>query len=540
MAALQIAANNNSTAPVNASAAPVARPAMNPLRMWTAVVGSTLGAFMAVLNIQIVNASLADIQGAIGAGTDDGGWISTSYLIAEIVVIPLSAWLARVFSVRIYLLTNAILFLVFSVACAFAANLQQMIVLRAIQGFSGGVLIPMAFTIIITMLPKPKQPIGLALFALSATFAPAIGPTIGGYLTESWGWEYIFYVNLVPGVLMVGMLWASLDRAPMNLSLLAKGDWPGIITMAIGLAALQTVLEEGNKDDWFGSPFIVRLSIIAAISLTLFLIIELRAAHPLLNLRLLVRRNFGFGIVANFLLGIALYGSVFILPIYLTRIQGYNSEQIGMVLAWTGIPQLLLIPLVPRLMKRFDARLLIVVGFALFAASNFMNVYMTGDYASDQLFWPNIVRAIGQALAFTPLTAIATAGIEQENAGSASALFNMMRNLGGAVGIAALQTFLTKREQFHSNILTNSVSVFEEATRDRVARLTSYFMNHGVSDQALATHKAIVAIASSLRKQANIMAFSDTFFLLGVALVVALLASLLLKKPGHLSGAGAH
>ncbi|CAN7257704.1 MDR family MFS transporter [Rhizobium leguminosarum] len=539
MATLQIAANGNSAASP-AAAAPATPAAMSPLRMWAAVVGSTLGAFMAVLNIQIVNASLADIQGAIGAGTDDGGWISTSYLIAEIVVIPLSAWLARVFSVRNYLLVNAILFLIFSVACAFAANLQQMIILRAIQGFSGGVLIPMAFTIIITLLPKPKQPIGLALFALSATFAPAIGPTIGGYLTENWGWEYIFYVNLVPGALMVGMLWASLDRGPMNLKLLAKGDWPGIVTMAIGLAALQTVLEEGNKEDWFGSDFIVRLSVIAAISLTLFLIIELRAAHPLLNLRLLVRRNFGFGIVANFLLGIALYGSVFVLPIYLTRIQGYNSEQIGMVLAWTGIPQLLLIPLVPRLMKRFDVRLLIIIGFALFAASNFMNVHMTGDYASDQLFWPNIVRAIGQALVFTPLSAIATAGIEQENAGSASALFNMMRNLGGAVGIASLQTFLSKREQFHSNILTNSVSVFEEATRDRIARLTGYFMSHGVSDQALASHKAIVAIALKIRKQANIMAFSDTFFLLGVALVVALLASLLLKKPGQLSGGGAH
>ncbi|MBY5561843.1 MDR family MFS transporter [Rhizobium leguminosarum] len=538
MATLQIAANSNALARP-AAAAPATPAAMSPLRMWAAVVGSTLGAFMAVLNIQIVNASLADIQGAIGAGTDDGGWISTSYLIAEIVVIPLSAWLARVFSVRNYLLANAILFLIFSVACAFAANLQQMIILRAIQGFSGGVLIPMAFTIIITLLPKPKQPIGLALFALSATFAPAIGPTIGGYLTENWGWEYIFYVNLVPGALMVGMLWASLDRGPMNLKLLAKGDWPGIITMAIGLAALQTVLEEGNKEDWFGSDFIVRLSVIAAISLTLFLIIELKTAHPLLNLRLLVRRNFGFGIVANFLLGIALYGSVFVLPIYLTRIQGYNSEQIGMVLAWTGIPQLLLIPLVPRLMKRFDVRLLMIVGFALFAASNFMNVHMTGDYASDQLFWPNIVRAIGQALVFTPLSAIATSGIEQENAGSASALFNMMRNLGGAVGIASLQTFLSKREQFHSNILTNSVSVFEEATRDRIARLTGYFMSHGVSDQALAGHKAVVAIALKIRKQANIMAFSDTFFLLGVALVVALLATLLLRKPGQLSG-GAH
>lgn len=538
MATLQIATNNSSLRPALAAASKPA--AMSSLKMWSAVIGSTLGAFMAVLNIQIVNASLADIQGAIGAGTDDGGWISTSYLIAEIVVIPLSAWLARVFSLRSYLLANAILFLIFSVACAFAANLQQMIILRAIQGFSGGVLIPMAFTIIITLLPKAKQPVGLALFALSATFAPAIGPTIGGYLTENWGWEYIFYVNLVPGALMVGMLWASLDRSPMNLGLLAKGDWPGIITMTIGLAALQTVLEEGNKEDWFGSDFIVQLSIIAAVSLTLFLIIELRAAHPLLNLRLLLRRNFGFGIVANFLLGIALYGSVFVLPIYLTRIQGYNSEQIGMVLAWTGIPQLVLIPLVPRLMKRFDVRLLIVVGFALFAASNFMNVHMTGDYASDQLFWPNIVRAVGQALVFTPLSAIATAGIEQENAGSASALFNMMRNLGGAVGIAGLQTFLTKREQFHSNILTNSVSVFEEATRDHVAKLSAYFMSHGVSDQAVATHKAVVAIALKLRKQANIMAFSDTFFLLGVALLVALLATLLLKKPGHLSGGGAH
>jgi MFS transporter, DHA2 family, multidrug resistance protein len=536
MATLQIAMNNNSVSQPSATPAH----SISPLRMWSAVIGSTLGAFMAVLNIQIVNASLADIQGAIGAGSDDGGWISTAYLIAEIVVIPLSAWLARVFSVRIYLLTNAVIFLLFSVACAFAADLQQMIILRAIQGFSGGVLIPMAFTIIITLLPKAKQPIGLALFALSATFAPAIGPTIGGYLTENWGWQYIFYVNLVPGALMLVMLWASLDRAPMNLSLLAKGDWPGIITMSIGLAALQTVLEEGNKDDWFGSDFIFRLSIIAAVSLTLFLYIELKSAHPLLNLRLLVRRNFGFGIVANFMLGVALYGSVFVLPIYLTRIQGYNAEQIGMVLAWTGLPQLLLIPLVPRLMKMFDIRLLIVVGFALFAASNFMNIHMTGDYASDQLFWPNIVRAIGQALVFTPLSAIATSGIEQENAGSASALFNMMRNLGGAFGIAVLQTFLTKREQFHSNILTNSISMFQEATRDRVAKLTAYFMSHGISDQSLATHKAVVGIALKLRRQANILAFSDTFYLLGIALVVALLASLLLKKPGRVSGGGAH
>jgi DHA2 family multidrug resistance protein len=509
-------------------------------KTWVAVLGATLGAFMAVLNIQIVNASLADIQGAIGAGIDDGGWISTSYLIAEIIVIPLSGWLAQVFSVRVYLLTNAVLFLAFSVACAFAQDLSHMIVLRALQGFCGGVLIPMAFTLIITLLPKAKQTVGLALFAVSATFAPAIGPTIGGYLTENWGWEYIFYVNLVPGALMIGMLWFALESKPMKLNLLREGDWPGIVTMAIGLGALQTVLEEGNKDDWFGSTFIVRLSVIAVVALTLFVWIELTAAKPLLNLRLMARRNFGFGILANFLLGVALYGSVFILPQYLSRIQGYNAEQIGMVLAWTGLPQLVLIPLVPRLMKRFDPRLLIAIGFALFAASNFMNIYMTTDYGSDQLFWPNVVRAVGQALAYAPLSAVVTAGIEAENAGSASGLFNMMRNLGGAVGIAVLQTFLTKREQYHSNVLSQSVSLLGQATRIRLETLTQYFINHGVIDRADASRRAVVAIGHIVQKQAFILGFSDTFYLLGVALIIALMAALLLSKPGRLESGGAH
>jgi DHA2 family multidrug resistance protein len=429
---------------------------------------------------------------------------------------------------------------VFSAVCAFAQDLPQMIALRAVQGFTGGVLIPMAFTLIITLLPKSRQPIGLAMFAISATFAPAIGPTIGGYLTENWGWQYIFYVNVLPGVVMIGLLYFSLDPMPMKLSLLREGDWAGIVTMAIGLSALQTVLEEGNKDDWFGSTSIVRLAAIAAIALTLFVAIELTVSKPLLNLRLLCRRNFGFGILANFLLGVALYGSVYVLPVYLARIQSYNSEQIGMVLAWTGLPQLALIPLVPRLMKRLDPRIVIGIGFVLFAASNFMNIYMTNDYGADQLFWPNVVRAIGQALVLTPLSAVATAGIEAEHAGSASGLFNMMRNLGGAIGIAALQALLTKREQYHSNVLTQSVSLFVQATRSRLDQLTQYFMNHVVIDRADAAHRAYIALGRVVQKQAFIMAFSDTFFVLGIALVVALAAVLFLRKPdGALSG-GAH
>ena len=509
------------------------------LRSWIAVLASTLGAFMAVLNIQITNAALPNIQGAIGAGIDDGGWISTAYLITEIVVIPLTGWLSRVFSTRTYLLVNSTLFLVFSAGCAFTHDLSQMIIMRGLQGFTGGVLIPMAFTIIMTKLPQAKQPIGMALFAVSATFAPAIGPTIGGYLNDNYGWQFIFYVNLLPGIPMLGMLFLSLDREPMNLPLLKHGDWPGIITMAIGLASLQTVLEDGNKDDWFGSPYIVRLAIIACVALLLFLWIEFRTKEPLLNLRLLCRRNFGFGTAANFFLGMALYGSVFILPLYLSIIQNYDAEQIGMVLAWVGIPQLVLIPLVPGLMKRIDARLLVAFGFILFAASNFMCVHLDKDFAGPQFFWANIVRAIGQAVVLAPLSAIATSGIEKQSAGSASALFNMTRNLGGAVGIALLQTFNTKREQFHSNILDGSVSLLNEQTRNHLQHLTNYFTTHGMVDKAYATHTAIVALGRGIRQQAAIMGYSDTFFLIGVFLIIAVIATLCLKKPDKLqSGAG--
>ena len=225
------------------------------------------------------------------------------------------------------------------------------------------------------MLPRSKQPIGLAMFALSATFAPAIGPTIGGYLTENYGWQYIFYVNLVPGAIMLAALWPSLRAAPMQLGLLRAGDWPGIATLAIGLAALQTVLEEGNKDDWFGSPFIVRL--VAGRRRRAGAVHLDRAdasSKPLLNLRLLMRRNFGLGSSGQRHLGMALYGSVYLLPDYLSQMQGYNAEQVGEVLAWTGLPQLVLIPFVPCLMRRIDARLLVAVGLALFAASCFMNM----------------------------------------------------------------------------------------------------------------------------------------------------------------------
>jgi DHA2 family multidrug resistance protein len=368
------------------------------------------------------------------------------------------------------------------------------------------------------------------MFALSVTFAPAIGPTIGGYLTENYGWQTIFFVNVIPTAIMVGALYLTLERAPMQLKLLREGDWAGIATMAIGLSALQTVLEEGNKDDWFASPFIQRLAVIALVSLSLFVWIELTAAKPLIRLRLLKGRNFGFGTVAVTLLGFALFGSVYILPAYLGQAQGYNAEQIGKVLAWTGLPQLLLIPFVPKLMQRFDTRYIAFTGLVIFAWSCFMNTAMSPDYSGDQLFIPNVVRAVGQALVLTPLTSLTTGDIAPQDAAAASGISNMLRNLGGAIGTAVLATVITKREQFHSNIIGQSVTLGREEVRNRISQTTDYFLGHGVSDPAAAHQQAIIALGKAVRHQALVMGFSDTFAVIGVILVLSALAVLLTRK----------
>src|SRR6202521_4793704 len=286
-----------------ASERAAADPGRASLTTWIAVLAAMIGSFMAILNIQITNASLLNIEGGIGTGVDNGSWVLTLYLIGGVVVIPLTDYLSRVFSFRRYMLASAALFAVFSVACAFTHDLPSMIAMRGLQGFAGGVLIPMAFTLVLTKLPKPQQPIGLAAFALSVTFAPAIGPTIGGYLPETYGWQTIFYVNVLPTIVMVGALYLTLDRQPMQLKLLKEGDWAGIFTMAVGLSALQTVLEEGNKDDWFSSPFILRLAIVAVVNLSLFVWIELTVEKPLIRLRLLKRRNFGFRTIAMTMVG---------------------------------------------------------------------------------------------------------------------------------------------------------------------------------------------------------------------------------------------
>jgi DHA2 family multidrug resistance protein len=483
----------------------------------------------------VTNSSLRDIAGTLAASSDEISWVPTSYLVAEIVVIPLTSWLSAAFSLKRYLLVNSILFVIFSVCCGQTHSLSLMILFRVCQGFTGGVLIPLSFVVILTYLPESKRAIGMALFTVTATFAPAVGPLLGGWLTDNYGWPFVFYINVIPGVLLIAAVWFTMEQQPMHLSLLKKGDWWGIATMAIGLAAFEIVLEDGNRKDWFGDPEIVKLAVIAAIFIPAFIFIELRQREPLVDLRLFTRRNFALGSIVNVVLGIGLYGVVFILPLYLGQMHGYSATQIGMVIIWLGLPQLVVIPLIPKLMKYVDARIIIGFGILLFGGSSFLDIHLDSNFAGPQFCIPLIIRALGQPLIMTPLSAVTTSGMAKgRESGAASALFNMMRNIGGSIGIAGLSTLLSVRERFHSERIGESVTVYSGALQQRIQNSAGFFMSQG-SDPYSANMRSIIAIGGAVRRQAFFLAYGDSFMVLGCVLLASAIALFFMKKT-HISG----
>lgn len=486
-------------------------------RDWVAVIAMVLGAFIAILDIQIINSSLAEIQGSLSASLSEGSWISTSYMIAEIVIIPLSAWLASVFSLRRYLLWSTLGFILTSMMCGMAWSLESMIMFRALQGIAVAPLIPLSFSLIKTRLPESQQPLGMALFSFSAVFAPSVGPTIGGWLTENFSWHLIFYINVLPGLLMIFLLAYSLDKEEMRLERLRNADWAGIISLSLGLATLEFVLEEGNRNNWFQSHEITCFAVVAAVSLSAFVYFQLTRPDPLLNLRILKEKQFLMGTLTNCAMGLALYGSVFLLPMYLSGVQNYNALQIGQVMLWLGLPQLLLIPLLPVLMKRVDVRWLCAFGLTLFAVSALMNTFMSIDYSGNQFRLSLLVRAIGQPFVMIPLSVLTTSKLPLRDIPSASSLFNTSRNLSGAIGIAILSTVIDRRSTFHELRIAETLSLHNPVSRNYLDQLSSALPQ--LTDQ-----QEISLIMQQLTRDAGIMAFNDAFMVIALALGLGLLA----------------
>ncbi len=508
-------------------------------RKWFAVMGTLLGAFMAVLDIQITNSSLRDISGGISATPDEGSWISTAYLIGEIITIPLTAWLARVFTRRWYLGVNVVLFLLFSALCGVSTSLGEMIAFRALQGFTGGVFIPMALTTVVATMPKNLQPVGQAMFGITATLAPAIGPAIGGWLTDRYGWQWNFYINVIPGAVMLASVIFAMDPEPMKLDELPGGDWWGILCMAVGLGSLVAMLEEGQRKDWFGNDFIRTCGILAAIFVPAFVLIELFREKPFVNLKLLASRNLGLSSVVAFVLGLGLYGTVYIIPLYLGEVQGYSPLQIGKTLVWVGLPQLLIFPVLPILMKKFDVRILVCFGCLIFGLSCFMDAYMSFNYAGDQFIVANVIRAFGQPFTIVPITALALGTLAPKDAGDGSAIFNIFRNIGGSFGIAILSTLITRREQYHDWRIGESVTAYSLPVQARVDVIQRAFEAKGF-DPVAALNQGYESMKLLVRREANIMAFNDAFAVVGSGLLFGAVLVWFCKKTVAKGGAPAH
>jgi len=506
-------------------------------RTWIAVAAGMLGAFMAVLDIQITNSSLRDILGALNATQEEGSWISTAYLVAEIIVIPLTALLTRTFGMRGYMMGTTALFLVFSTLCGAAWNLQSMIMFRMMQGFTGGALIPMAMTLVMAKLPASKRAVGMAIFGLTATLAPSMGPTLGGYLSELYGWPSIFYINWVPGILLIAGVAYGLDHEQRKLSELFNADWLGIAFMALGLGCLTIFLEEGNSKDWFESGFIIAFAGLAIVGLLGWVLTSAMRPHPFVNLGLFAQRNFLVASALAAVMGMGLYGSSFLLPLYLGQIAGYSPMQIGEVIMWAGLPQLFIMPFAAKLSMKIDNRILCSIGLGLFGVSCIMNAYMDATTGYDQLLLSQVVRALGQPFVMLTLSNFAMNGIAPKDTASASSLFNMIRNLGGSIGIALLATQLTQREHFHSARLGEAVNSFSAATQLRLDQLTQNFIGKGF-DPVTASDKALKAVDGIVRRESFVMAYNDGFLIVGGILLSCILILWLSDKVKSPSGGG--
>ena len=497
---------------------------------WIAVIAGALGALMATLDISITNSALPQIQGEIGATGTEGTWISTGYLMSEIVMIPLAAWLTRVFGLRSFLLTNTVLFTVFSVMCGLSHSLTQMIIGRIGQGFTGGAMIPTAQTIVRTRLPPHQMPIGMTLFGLIVLTGPLLGPVAGGTLAERIDWSWCFFVNVPVGVMLVGLLYAGLPKSPHDWHQFVNADWLGIVGLSAGLSSLTVVLEEGQRENWFDSGMIVWLSVLAVTGIALLIVAQFTAKRPVVRLSLLANKSYASVIFIVFIVGAGLYCVSYLLPQFLAGIAGYNAEQSGGIMLLSGIPAFAMMPFLPRMLSRIDARIMVTAGLLCFAVSCLTDITLTAQSVGHDFYVSQILRGVGQMLAMMPLNQASMAAVSREEAGDAAGLYNMARNLGGSVGLALLGVYIDRRNALHDAAIRDSVTANSLAGQEHLATTSAGFMaQHG--DAAYAHAQALGQLAGEMQVQAAVITYSETFYVLGVALLLCIPIALLLRKP---------
>jgi DHA2 family multidrug resistance protein len=505
-------------------------------RDWVGFMAMVFGMFMAILDIQIVSASISEIQAGLSASPDEAAWVQTSYLIAEIVMIPLSGWLSRLLSTRVLFTLSAAGFTLFSVACAFSTSLGSMVVFRAAQGFIGGAMIPTVFATTFLMFPPAKRAGMSVLIGLTATLAPTIGPTLGGWLTQELSWHWLFLINVPFGLLVAGLVWSLLDIDRPNPELRRSFDLIGLLLMASFLGSLEYVLEEGNKNDWFSDDTIAIFGVVAAVSGVLFFWRMLVRRDPMVDLRAYADRNFAAGSVFSFVLGIGLYGGVYVVPVFLGRVRGFNSMQIGETMFVTGVAMFIASPIAGRLVSKVDMRRMLAVGLLMFGTSLWWLGHLTNQSSFWEMLLPQALRGFSMMFIMLPTNQLALGTLPPHKLKNASGLYNLMRNLGGAVGLALINTIATARLDMHTQHLDEQVTWARPAAQNIMNEMT-WAMTPGMNGNAQLA--AIKKITLMVQREALTLTYNDVLLLMAAAFFLAVPVTLLLAKPKQ-AAAGAH
>src|SRR5437762_2244915 len=498
------------------------------LRDWIGVLAMGTGLFMAIMDVQIVTSSLTQIQGGLSASTDEIAWVQTAYLIADVVMVPMSGILSRLLSTRILFVVAALGFTGTSVLCATATNLGQMILYRAMQGFCGVAITPTVWPVVYTKFHGRQLASVISIISVILSLSSTLGPTLGGFLTDTLSWHWLFLVNIVPGLAVAAIVWATIDINKPDLSLLRHFDLLGMLLMATFLGCLQYAFEEGPRSDWLDDSTIRLAVVVSLVGGGLFFWRVLTYRQPIVDLRAFLNRNFAFGSFFTFVVGIGMYGTTYLVPLFLAQVRGYNALQIGLTIIVTGLVTMVMSPLSTRIARLLDLRLMLAIGFSLFAYSMYLTATLTNQTGFWELLVPQTVRGLGLICCYLPANMIALGTLPADRMENAAGLYNLTRDLGGAIGLATIVTIMNDRLHFHWNRLIEDINparpVVTQFLDTQAGRLETLIP--GDSSAA-----AMKMLARLVQREALVLTYNDLLLLIGGLFVFGLMLLPLVSRP---------
>ncbi|HEY3307648.1 MAG TPA: DHA2 family efflux MFS transporter permease subunit [Desulfuromonadaceae bacterium] len=509
------------------------------INKWLITITVMLPAIMEIIDTSVANVALPHMQGSLNAGTDEVTWVLTSYLVSNAIILPMTGWLARVFGRKRFLMSCIVLFTLASLLCGAAPNLSLLIFFRIVQGAAGGALIPISQAILMETFPPHQRGMAMAIFGVGAMFGPIVGPALGGWITDNLSWRWIFYINLPIGLIAMAMCAffifdpGYLKRSGGKL----KIDYWGLFLLTSSMGALQVVLDKGHQEDWFNSSFIIIFTAISIVSLIALIWVELNHEHPIINLRLFKNVSFSAGNLIMFVVGFCLYSSIMLIPLFLQTLMGYSATDAGMVMAPGGVATLIAMPFVGAMLHKRDGRKIVFTGLLIGAVSMFIMQRLNLQASYWDYVWPRIVLGIGLAMIFVPLTTVTLSTIPRQEMGNATGMFNLLRNIGGSVGIAVAATLLGRLGQFYQNSLVANITPYNTTWQMRYEGLKQTLISKGIA-AAQADQTALAMMYRLVRQQAGALAFNRIFFIIGLAFLAIIPLLLLLKRPAHQTEGG--